>query len=145
MYYIVLVQRRVFIERNDVALHNHILVNGYVNNTPTDNDKVIEWLTQLVSDIDMNIIQGPYSSYVTKEGNRGLTATVMIETSHIALHVWDEETPALIQFDLYTCSTLPVPKVIESLDAFMDFTSYRYMVLERSTGFNLVEMYSLDK
>ncbi len=96
-------------------------------------------MKQLVSDIDMKIIQGPYASYVSKEGNRGLTATVMIETSHIALHVWDEEQPGLIQFDLYTCSTLPVPTVIESVDKYMGLEKYWYMVMERRNGFNVLE------
>jgi len=122
-----------------MALHNHILLNGHVKNPPKSTDETIAWLTRLVSDIDMKIIQGPYSSYVDVPGNKGLTAAVMIETSHIAFHVWDEEDPALLQFDLYTCSTLPVPIVIESIDRWMNFTDYRYVVYERATGFNVVE------
>jgi S-adenosylmethionine/arginine decarboxylase-like enzyme len=122
-----------------MALHNHILLNGYVKNPPKSTDEAIEWLRQLVSDIDMKIIQGPYSSYVDVPGNKGLTAAVMIETSHIAFHVWDEEDPALLQFDLYTCSTLPVPIVIESIDRWMQFTDYRYIVYERASGFNVIE------
>jgi S-adenosylmethionine/arginine decarboxylase-like enzyme len=86
----------------------------------------------------MKVIQGPFASYVTKEGNRGLTAVVMIETSHIALHVWDETDPAFIQFDLYTCSTLPIKKVIDNLVQVFGLTNYRYKVLERSEGFKTV-------
>ena len=126
-----------------MALHNHILLNGYVNNPPTNEEETIAWMKQLVSDIDMKIIQGPYASYVNKEGNRGLTATVMIETSHIALHVWDEEQPALIQFDLYTCSTLPVPTVIDSVNKYMGLEKYWYMVMERRNGFNVVETHTV--
>jgi S-adenosylmethionine/arginine decarboxylase-like enzyme len=126
-----------------MALHNHILLNGYVTNPPTNEEETIEWMKQLVSDIDMKIIQGPYASYVSKEGNRGLTATVMIETSHIALHVWDEEQPALIQFDLYTCSTLPVPTVIDSINKYMGLEKYWYMVMERRNGFNVVETHTV--
>ncbi len=127
-----------------MALHNHILVNGYVTNPPTSEEETIEWMKKLVSDIDMKIIQGPYASYVSKEGNRGLTATVMIETSHIALHVWDEEQPGLIQFDLYTCSTLPVPTVLESLNSYMGLEKYWYMVMERRNGFNIVETHTVE-
>jgi S-adenosylmethionine/arginine decarboxylase-like enzyme len=126
-----------------MALHNHILLNGYVTNPPTNEEETIAWMKQLVSDIDMKIIQGPYASYVNKEGNRGLTATVMIETSHIALHVWDEEQPALIQFDLYTCSTLPVPTVIDSINKYMGLEKYWYMVMERRNGFNVVETHTV--
>jgi S-adenosylmethionine/arginine decarboxylase-like enzyme len=122
-----------------MALHNHILINGRVHNPPQDIDQTIQWLRDLVDSIDMKIVQGPFASYVDKEGNRGLTAAVMIETSHIAFHVWDEETPALLQFDLYTCSTLPVPTVLTMIDEFMEFESYKYVVYERANEFNVVE------
>lgn len=122
-----------------MALHNHILINGRVQYPPQDIDQTIQWLRDLVETIDMKIVQGPFASYVEKEGNRGLTAAVMIETSHIAFHVWDEETPALLQFDLYTCSTLPVPTVLRMIDEFMEFESYKYVVYERANDFNVVE------
>jgi S-adenosylmethionine/arginine decarboxylase-like enzyme len=121
-----------------VALHNHLLLNGSATRPPKDEALTIEWMRELVESIDMKVIQGPFASYVTKEGNRGLTAVVMIETSHIALHVWDETDPAFIQFDLYTCSTLPIKKVIDNLVKVFGLTNYRYKVLERSEGFKIV-------
>lgn len=122
-----------------MALHNHLLVNGYSLIPPTDEGKTIEWMKNLVESIDMKIIQGPFASYVTKEGNRGLTAVVMIETSHIAMHVWDEEDPAFVQFDLYTCSTLPVEKVLKNLEDTFGLHNYKSMVIERSEGFKVIE------
>lgn len=122
-----------------MALHNHLLVNGYSLIPPTDEGKTIEWMKNLVQSIDMKIIQGPFASYVSKEGNRGLTAIVMIETSHIAMHVWDEEDPAFVQFDLYTCSTLPVEKVLKDLEDTFGLHNYQSMVLERSQGFKVIE------
>ena len=121
-----------------MALHNHLLVNGYALIPPTDEGKTIEWMKNLVESIDMKIIQGPFASYVSKEGNRGLTAIVMIETSHIAMHVWDEEDPAFVQFDLYTCSTLPVEKVIKNLEDHFGLFNYSVLVLERSEGFKVI-------
>ena len=125
-----------------MALHNHIMLNGDVSKPPKNEAETIKWLEQLVSNINMKILRGPFASYVIAEGNRGLTATVMIETSHIAFHVWDEEEPALLQFDLYTCSTLPVKKVIESIDEFMGLGKYSYMVMERRNGFNVLETHT---
>ena len=125
-----------------MALHNHIMLNGFVSKPPKNEAETIKWLEQLVRNINMKILRGPFASYVIAEGNRGLTATVMIETSHIALHVWDEEEPALLQFDLYTCSTLPVKKVIESIDDFMGLLEYKYMVMERRSGFNILETHT---
>jgi len=121
-----------------MALHNHVLINGYTLLPPTDEKQTIEWMQQLVDSIGMKTIQGPFASYVTKEGNRGLTAAVMIETSHIAMHVWDETDPAFMQFDLYTCSTLPVEKVIKNLEDHFGLFNYTTLVLERSEGFKII-------
>ena len=120
-----------------MALHNQLLVNGKARNPMVGEEETIDWMKSLVEQIDMNIIQGPYASYVTKEGNRGVTCVVMIETSHIALHVWDETDPSLIQFDLYTCSTLPVDDVLKNLEETFDLEEYHYMVIERAEQFNL--------
>lgn len=120
-----------------MALHNQLLLNGHAKNPIVDEQDAIDWMTDLVEKIGMKIIQGPYSSYVTKEGNRGITCVVMIETSHIALHVWDEEDPSLIQFDLYTCSTLPVEDVIKNVREKFSLVDYQFMVIERSSGFKV--------
>ena len=121
-----------------MALHNHVLINGYTLLPPTDEKQTIAWMQQLVDSIGMKTIQGPFASYVTKEGNRGLTAVVMIETSHIAMHVWDETDPGFMQFDLYTCSTLPVEKVIKNLEDHFGLFNHSVLVLERSEGFKVI-------
>jgi S-adenosylmethionine/arginine decarboxylase-like enzyme len=121
-----------------MTLHNHLLVNGYTN-TPFDHEGLaIQWMKDLVESIGMNIVQGPFASYVEKEGNRGMTAAVMIETSHIAMHIWDEKSPAFVQFDLYTCSTLPVRQVLDKLENELGLFDYTSLVMERSHGFNIV-------
>jgi S-adenosylmethionine/arginine decarboxylase-like enzyme len=122
-----------------MALHNQLLVNGYSRNPIKNIDNAIKWMADLVESIDMKIIQGPYASYVEKEGNRGLTCVVMIETSHIALHVWDETDPGEIQFDLYTCGELDVDKILKNLSENLGLFDYNYMVLERATGFNVLK------
>ena len=94
--------------------HNHLLINAKSvansakKSTLTSKRRMKKWLTLLVEQIGMHKIAGPFVHYVNKPGNKGLTAVVMIETSHIALHVWDEPQPAHIQFDIYTCSGLNV-------------------------------------
>ena len=120
-----------------MPLHNQIILNGYVKNPIKDTDDAIEWLKSLVEKINMKIVQGPFASYVDVPGNRGITGAVMIETSHIAFHIWDEESPALLQFDLYTCSTLDAELVIKELKEKMDLSQYEYMILERERGFNI--------
>jgi S-adenosylmethionine/arginine decarboxylase-like enzyme len=99
-------------EGGKVIYHKHLLVNAKVRNPINTEQEGIDFLTNLVNKIDMKIIKGPFASYVDKEGNKGLTAIVMIETSHIAFHIWDEVDPALVQFDLYTCGQLELDKVL---------------------------------
>ena len=95
----------------------------------------INFLTKLVNDIDMKIIKGPFASYVDKAGNKGLTAIVMIETSHIAFHIWDEVDPSLVQFDLYTCGKLDLDKVLTIFRNAFDVSSIDYVLFDREDGF----------
>lgn len=120
-----------------MPLHNHLLLNGWTLDAPKDEQFVIDWMRNLVEKIDMKVIQGPYASYVTAKGNRGLTAVVMIETSHIAMHIWDEEVPSRIQFDLYTCGELPVKKILDDMEENLGLFSYTHLVLERTDGFSI--------
>jgi S-adenosylmethionine/arginine decarboxylase-like enzyme len=107
-----------------MIFHKHLLINAKVNKPMKSEDEAIEFLKDLVGSIDMKIIKGPFASYVDVVGNRGLTAMVMIETSHIAFHIWDEQSPALLQFDLYTCGSLEV-------------ASLEYQLFDRKDGFVL--------
>lgn len=122
-----------------MALHNHLLLNGYMSNPPMDKGAALLWIEKLVEEIGMKVAAGPIAAYVTKEGNRGMTVGCLIETSHIAMHVWDETNPSFVQFDLYTCSTLAAESVIRNLVENWGLHNYVHMVLERSDGFKVVE------
>jgi len=60
-------------------------------------------------------LMGPFAKYLDVKGNRGITCVSIIETSHVALHVWDESDPALMQLDVYTCGPLDPYHVVEAL------------------------------
>ena len=80
-------------------IHKHLLIRAEVKNPPKENDDVrlVNWMRYLIQDIDMKLLFGPITRYVDVEGNEGLTAIAMIETSHIAMHIWEKEEPPLIQ------------------------------------------------
>lgn len=118
-----------------MIFHKHLLVNAKVNNPMTNELEAIEFLVKLVEAIDMKIIKGPFASYVNVDGNRGLTAMVMIETSHIAFHIWDEPSPALLQFDLYTCGSLNQKAVLDTIKSKFAVVVYDYILLDRENGF----------
>lgn len=115
--------------------HKHLLINAKVKDPINSEEAGIEFLRNLVDQIDMKIIKGPFASYVDKEGNRGLTAIVMIETSHIAFHIWDEVDPALIQFDLYTCGELDLDKVMSIFQDTFNLIEMDYVLFDREHGF----------
>lgn len=122
-----------------MPLHNHMLVRGHTYNPPAENE-LKAWMINLVNKLDMKILQGPFVSYVDVEGNKGITAVVMIETSHIAIHMWDEQSPALVQFDVYTCGELDIDTVIEELEGIgVDAAIGKYMIINREDTFHIVE------
>ena len=120
-----------------MIFHKHLLVNAKINKPMNSENDAIDFLTALVNAIDMKIIKGPFASYVDKPGNRGLTAIVMIETSHIAFHIWDEDTPGLMQFDLYTCGKLDTDHVFHTLNQWFDIESMEWQLFDRENGFVL--------
>ena len=111
--------------------HKHLIIRAEVNNPPTSEKEIKKWLRNLVNKIDMNIIKGPYASYVNKEGNRGVTGVVMIETSHIAIHVWDEDRPALVQCDVYSCAEFSSNEVLAEFVP-MDVVTLDKILLDRA-------------
>ena len=120
-----------------MLFHKHLLINAKVKNPIASEEEGIDFLTRLVNRIDMKIIKGPFASYVDKEGNKGLTAIVMIETSHIAFHIWDETDPGLVQFDLYTCGKLNLSDVLLAFGETFNVVNLEYNLFDRENGFVL--------
>lgn len=128
-----------------MIFHKHLLVNAKVINPITSEEDGTEFLKDLVSRINMKIIKGPFASYVDVPGNRGLTAMVMIETSHIAFHIWDETTPSMLQFDLYTCGELDKQVVIDALNERFTVDYMDYVLFDREDGFVVVDSNTREK
>tara|TARA_B100000941_G_scaffold290462_1_gene272550 strand:- start:2838 stop:3203 length:366 start_codon:yes stop_codon:yes gene_type:complete len=117
--------------------HKHLIVRSEITNPPTGEDQIVGWAKKLIEDIGMKIMMGPYAKYCNMQGNRGITCVTIIETSHVAIHVWDEQSPALLQLDVYTCSDLNKELVFDALKQFDPVkTDYKY--LDRDKNLNLV-------
>jgi S-adenosylmethionine/arginine decarboxylase-like enzyme len=118
--------------------HLHLLIKGKIKNPPTSTAYVENWLKELVADIDMKICIPPQARYVDIEGNRGMTALVAIETSHIAIHIWDEVEPALVQMDVYSCAYFDPEIVTNKLNEF-GLLYYQKMVIDRNKELRVIE------
>ena len=115
-------------------VHKHLLIKAEVQNPPTDEEQTINWMKKLINKINMNILAGPYSSKVSKKGNKGLSGVAIIDTSHISIHTWDEKQPALIQLDVYSCKEFKKSDVIDCLEDFNPIT-VEYKYFDRETNF----------
>lgn len=120
-----------------MLVHKHLIVRAEIKKPPTEETEAVAWVKQLIDDIGMKVLMGPYAKYLDVVGNRGLTVAAIIETSHVAVHVWDESDPALMQLDVYTCGALDTNIIFEHLKQF-DPTKIEYKYLDREHGLNEV-------
>lgn len=118
-------------------VHKHLIIRAEVDVAPFNEEWTIEWLRDIVKKLDMKVCAGPIAKYVEMVGNRGLTAVVIIETSHIAIHCWDEPMPNLIQFDVYSCGEFDPKVILDELEQF-GIRKVEYKFLDREHG--LVEL-----
>lgn len=118
-------------------VHKHLIIRAEVDNAPRNEEWAVIWLREVVEKLGMKVCAGPIAKYVDMVGNKGLTAVVIIETSHIAIHCWDEPTPNLIQFDVYSCGEFDPKTILDELDKF-GVRKVEYKFLDREHG--LVEL-----
>ena len=118
--------------------HKHLLIRAEVNKPPENEDEIKEWLQYLISKIDMKILAGPYATKVTKTGNAGLTGVAIIETSHVVIHTWDENNPALIQLDVYSCKDFKKSDILECLEEF-ETVQVDYKYFDRENNFEEIK------
>jgi S-adenosylmethionine/arginine decarboxylase-like enzyme len=118
--------------------HKHLIIRAELKNPPKCAEAIQDWMKLLVDKIGMKILMGPYAIYSDMVGNQGLTAVTIIETSHIAMHVWDEVDPALMQLDVYTCSTLNIDDVFLALSDFAP-VNVQFKYIDREHDLTLLD------
>ena len=113
--------------------HRHLVVRCECSLPPVAPRTVTQWTRTLIESIGMKIMMGPYAAYCDTVGNRGVTCCAVIETSHVAVHVWDETAPSVIQLDVYSCSDFAVADILDHLQQF-EPVKVDYKFLDRDTG-----------
>jgi S-adenosylmethionine/arginine decarboxylase-like enzyme len=126
--------------KNPVLIHKHLIIRAEANRVPTDEKQLTIWLTEFIDSIGMKILMGPYVKYCSMKGNRGITGIAVIETSHIAIHVWDEPIPALMQIDVYSCAEFNPYRIAEKIKADFDVVKIDYKYLNRETGLKPIRL-----
>ena len=113
--------------------HKHLIVRADIGWSPKEEDlnKVSDWIRSLIKKIQMKLLAGPYTTYVNELGNKGMTSVAIIETSHIALHIWDETNPGLMQLDVYSCADFTPQDVFDEVEKMFDTKKIEYKFLDR--------------
>jgi len=116
--------------------HNHIIIKADINKPPKDIRFIRKWIKKLIKAIGMKILGQPTAHYVNEKGNRGLTCLAVLSTSHIALHTWDELSPALLQLDVYSCSDLEKNIVFKHIEQF-EPKEINYVTIDRDKAIHI--------
>lgn len=133
---------KIKLMKNSLLIHKHLIIRAEINNPPKDTEELSEWMKELTQLINMKIMLGPYVAYCETPGNRGITGVAVIETSHIAMHVWDEITPGLMQFDVYSCAEFDPYMIADKIKKDFDVTKIDYKFLNRETGLKPIRLKS---
>lgn len=122
------------------VVHKHLIIRAEVSQPIVDPKIAIDWMKSLIEGIGMKITEhgGPHCDYVEKPDNYGIAAVALIETSNLALHIWDRDQPPLVQLDVYSCSEFNVSDVISFLDV-MKPTKIEYKFLDRENSLQITD------
>lgn len=120
-------------------IHKHIILRIEAKKPPTEQE-LRDWMVELIDKIGMKLLAGPTSANIDDvDGNKGPTCVCVIETSHMACHVWTEPDPALIQLDVYTCGPFDPNTVLEHIEVW-EPTKVEYKYLDREHNLTEIEI-----
>jgi len=120
--------------KEGLLVHKHLIFRAEAVSPPMEEKYLTDWLYDFIKSINMKVLMGPYVIYHNVPGNRGITGAAIIETSHIVMHVWDEPSPALMQFDVYSCGEFNPETICKKIKKDFEITKIEYKFLNRETG-----------
>ena len=113
--------------------HQHLIVRAEIKKPFISTNNVEKWIANIIQKLNMKIMMGPFAKYCDTIGNRGITCVAIIETSHVVLHIWDEDKPGVMQLDVYTCSNLDKQIIFDAIE-FFEPTRIDYKYLDRKSN-----------
>jgi len=126
------------LEMQPTLIHHHLLIRAQVGTPPLKNFNLARALRALVKRVRMKILQGPNTKYCSDTGNTGWSGSVIISTSSITFHCWEEVSPAVIHLDIYSCAPFAVEDVLPWLQQF-ELEAVDYKFLDRERGFSEIK------
>ncbi len=106
----------------------HLIIDGVLHYS-VDEEVGRRILTELPALIGMNILAGPYVVEGVPE-NPGWTGFVIIDKSHISIHMFYEGNG--VSIDVFSCKTFDEGVVFRYLEKHLPFKKMNTRMLERS-------------
>lgn len=124
--------------------HKQLLLSLRVKYPPHDHVEVEAWLSFIIKRINMKIAKAdtipknPMAYFCENPANLGVTGIGILETSHTAVHVWEDESPAKFEFDLYSCAEFDITDIL-TMSKIFGIVDGSYAVIERDNGIKIIE------
>lgn len=124
--------------------HKHLMLSLKVKYPPKDYEEVEALLSFVIKRVGMKIAhadtlpKNPMAYFCEGTGNVGVTGVGILETSHTAIHVWEECFPAKVEFDLYSCSEFDVDHIVGLLMTF-GIVEGNFYILDRDDGLVIID------
>ena len=123
-----------------IPMHQHLLIKATIRQPLNDLALFKSMLIDLVNKLGMVAVTAPQGHYVDTLGNEGITGSINLATSHIAMHIWDHDHRLMA--DIYSCCPFDNDSIVEYLGTFFGgYEEIDYMVINRDT-FEVIETYS---
>lgn len=130
--------------------HKHLIISLSVKWPPKDYEEVEAFQAFLIKRVGMQVakadtlLKNPMAYFCETAGNMGVTGVAILETSHTAIHVWEEEYPAKLEFDLYSCSEFDIEHIIGMMMTF-GIVEGNFYVLDRDSRLIIIDSGTIDE
>jgi S-adenosylmethionine/arginine decarboxylase-like enzyme len=113
------------------------MINADTASPITNKRHLRRFLTDVAETIGVHRLGGTRVRYSRRAGARGLIGSLMLDTSHISVHIFDEPVPAHIRIDVYTSGSLDVELTILKIVNDLKIDDIQWLHYNRTSGFNL--------
>jgi S-adenosylmethionine/arginine decarboxylase-like enzyme len=110
-------------------IHKHLLIRAEATGEHTSVGHGKLMLLDMVESIGMRAVTPPQCAYVDEPGNKGLTGSINLATSHVTFHKWDET--GLMMIDVYSCCEFDVETAFKVIHKWFPLTSLTYYIIDR--------------
>jgi S-adenosylmethionine/arginine decarboxylase-like enzyme len=114
-----------------------MILDAFIKKCPKDTTEIKKILVEIIESIGMVVADlgdnqpNPIAWYCADPDNQGMTASAILTTSHIVLHVWDKSEVGELHFDLYSCSDYDEQEITQKLSDLFGIVSGELTLQDR--------------